>query len=129
MNPRKLAAGIALAAIIPAIAIVRYQMTNTGGDTLGRTSTIIVYVVLVIVPAWISEHLWRRLEEWMPEHREATFHSLDGVAKHERRERARIRYNEITTREADAAYEAERLRAIYETAYQEARNQLNRPVS
>ncbi len=125
MTPRKIFAIIGLLCIVPAIAIIRSQTTGTEGGTAVNISSVALYTAMVIFPALYSEHLWRKLQVWIPDHRVAEDSAAIVVWKRTRRERALLQRTEIEAREADHAYEAERIKAIYERGYLEGRNAAN----
>jgi hypothetical protein len=122
MTPRKILALVALVGIVPAIAIIRLQMTPNAGGTAASLSSIALFVTMVIIPAFISEHLWRKLQGWIPEHRTANYYTATAVATTKTRQRALLQYKEITTGEADYKHHKERLLALYEQAYREGLN-------
>ncbi len=122
MTLRKWLALVALVGIVPAIAIIRLQMTPTAGGTAASMSSIALFVTMVIIPAFISEHLWRKLQGWVPEHRIANYYAANAVATTKTRKRALLQYKEITTRQTDSEHERARLLAIYEQAYREGLN-------
>ena len=122
MTARKVFAIVALLLIVPMIAMIRAQMTPDTGSTLESWSRLGVGTLLVIIPAFISEALWRSLQGWVPDHRLANYYATTAVATTKTRQRALLQYKAITNQAADVEHERTRLLALYEQAYREARN-------